>query len=132
LIRVGILHIIHFVTFKLSESPPSRSVSEYQLKALAIRLGEAMSQQGFSVEMNKVEILVGLSPPGDKVQDSWNGQVMLRNVAFFKKTRTKEFSALKRVEWGVHKVLLNDLNAFDLKWFRGRGALSRQAPKATP
>ncbi len=103
---LGILDIIHFAAFKLMEYPNRHSVSERQLKALAAHLREAMIEQGFAVgytfgsandiwgftvEINKVEILVGLYPPGDKVEDSWNVQVMLRYVALLKKTGLRNF-----------------------------------------
>jgi hypothetical protein len=136
-----------YASFMLRDRSSTEPVTESELKGFAERMRTALLKRefdvgdvfgsstdlwGFGVQTEFCEVLVDVSPPEVTTDRRWGIQVMLSDPGWFKSTREKRISAIKRVEWALHEALLNELGTQDLYWLLEPGRVNRRPRQKTP
>lgn len=134
-------------SFSLDRDRHGQPVSETELREIANCLRAGLKKcsfevggiwssheiySGFPVGTGTCEIDVMSSPPEVTFNKRWCVSVGLTAPGWFRTTPETHLSDLKRAEWAVHEVLLNDLCALELFWSLGRGRWSRRRQSPTP
>jgi hypothetical protein len=134
-------------SFSLDRDLDRPPVNEIELKDLANCLRAALTKHyskvgdiwgkpticfGFPLAAGTCEIDVMLSPPQVTFNKLWCVSVSLGKQYWFRKIPEEHLSDMKRVEWDVHNVLLNDLQARELFWSLRKGRLRRRTKSPTP